>query len=146
MQNLSSLMPTIIIVSLVIFLLNSILSDGVFKKTVNFICGVLITVIFMQPIVNVGEEIVLSLSNHNQQIDYDYYSIGIKMQIKQYDCFENANVMAYCNHNSIDKIHITVKKSDCINSLSFERNKKSVVNLLKYVYKLNENDIKIEVV
>lgn len=145
MEILTSTVTVIIIASFIIYLLNAIIPNGAFRKTVNFIFGIVIVILIIQPIIKLKNDYYPQEIITTQNFNFEYYSVGIKMQIRQYDGFENAQVSVYGNNKSIESIFISVDASQSSTVVNFEKNKIIITNLLEYLYKVDKNNIKIEV-
>ncbi len=144
MNNLILPITAIILVSLIVYLIKNIIPVGVFKKTLNLACGILIMYLMLQMVT--GYSIDIPAHNATNSFNTEYIKKGIELHTRQCDGFNNAQVYVEFKNDDIATVKISAYRTDSSNAIDFEKNKSVLINALSILYKIDKNNIFIEVI
>lgn len=143
-NDIISSISSIILVSLAVYLINSVMPQGNLTKPVRFALGIILSIVIFSPIINLVNTSSISVDTHYVQ-NHESMKKGIENQIRQIKGFNNATISIEVMDGEVVSIYILASKNDNSDAFDFEKNKIVLKAFLKVLYKIDENRIIIEV-
>lgn len=128
---------TVIGISIVSIICDSILTEGKIKKYARFAISIILSLALIYPAVDFLKQKNVSLPAFEQmQTDY---SFSVEQSVKAF--YKNATVTVLQNGNKVDKIYIDLSEEKLLDKAQAELLKNQVKSILSQMYCVDEQDI-----
>ncbi len=132
---------TIIAISIISIICDSILNEGKIKKYARFAISLILSLALIYPAIDFLKQKKVSFNLlEEMEIDYSY---SVKQTVLTF--YKNANVKIVQNGKSLDKIYIDLTQEKILDKAQAELLKNEVKSILSKMYDIAEENIIIDI-